>query len=1101
MKITTLNIHKKLDSKIKYLKQLSSDIICLQETTSITEQSQTKLENYLNVKLYINNGDNKSKGTVIMVKNNIFDNIIQTNTLNINIFHGRLVCIKLTLNKDVFNIINIYAPNKYKESENFYKSLNLFIKDQFKPTDFNILLGDFNLVDHQLDVKSGVINYNKKSIKYLAQIKQFLDISDIYRELYKNSKIYTHTPSSKSGSRIDRIYITKIKLNRVNDIIHLPVQISDHKSVSVNINFNKLKWGPSFWKINNSILENTEYQTLIKEFWNKWQSKKLEFKEPLVWWDKGKKQIKYITIKYCKDIKNKRETEKQNLLADLKTLEQTEFKLEDKINIENKILDIENNINQGILVRSRLNYTTEDMDNIDFFKNHEVKNGEKRAIQTLIDAKDNTKINDKEEITNYITEFYSDLYTSQNINEQKINQYLNTTNLNQLNCDEQHQLEDFINEEECKKALEQFHNNKTPGIDGLSKEFYATFWDIMGADLTEIINNIYLTKKLPETMGNAIINLIYKNKGDHRELKNWRPISLLCVDYKIISKVITNRISIFINKLININQTGAGKDKTILNNLYNIQSILDYMNQKNINGAVFSFDQEKAFDRIEHNYIFKLLEKYNMPTFIIQWIKIFYKNITSQIQINGLLSPKIPITRSIRQGCPLSMILYALAIEPLSANINANENITGITIPNFPTKIKLFQHADDCSAITTCIQDFKYYVEDFIEFGTVSGSKLNENKTDILLINNKHKHHNFDKNLVKNNIKILGIWFGEHSIAKNWLPLIVTLTNTVKIWQKRKISFKSKIQVINTFLLSKIWYVARICYPNDKIIKDINKILFTYLWGNKMELIARQTLYLNYEDGGIKFPDFKTKINAMLLHRINSLLNNQTLPWASLAIYWIGLIIKSIKPDFAKNKYVHTVNIPNIYQKFKTTYHKINNKLDIDWHKVTLKQLNKILLYQNDYKPKIFSLHKQDDIQQCFINVQKSNYLNNFQKDTLYLYINKKIITKQLLYERNIYLDNYKCNFCKTTPENFNHLFFNCPMLHNFREYVNKYISHNTELKHFNYTKDNIYIQLSDNIIPYTLAYIETINKLKNFPDNTETSLICSFQNHIHKNM
>lgn len=95
--------------------------------------------------------------------------------------------------------------------------------------------------------------------------------------------------------------------------------------------------------------------------------------------------------------------------------------------------------------------------------------------------------------------------------------------------------------EECLKNTKDFQNNKTSGIDGLGKAFYVEFWDIIGENLTEVINNIYLTGEMPESMKTGIITLSYKNKGDAKDLKQWRPTSLLCFDYKIITKTLTKQ--------------------------------------------------------------------------------------------------------------------------------------------------------------------------------------------------------------------------------------------------------------------------------------------------------------------------------------------------------------------------------------------------------------------------------------------------------------------------------------------------------------------------------------------------------------------------------
>ena len=247
--------------------------------------------------------------------------------------------------------------------------------------------------------------------------------------------------------------------------------------------------------------------------------------------------------------------------------------------------------------------------------------------------------------------------------------------------------------------------------------------------MIEVLINIYLQGELTDTMKSSIITMMHTNKGDYKDLKQWRPISLLRFDYKIIAKLLTNSLAKVIHKLIDPSQTGAGPDTVIFDNLFSINSILEYKDVNELDGLLISFDQEKAFDRVVHLFITEVLKSMNLPVHFITWVGILCKNINSKVQVNGLLTDIVPITKSIRQGCPLSISLYALIIETLASSIRCNNNIRGIHIPNTHNNTKLSQHADDCSIISTDISDYDELIKEFKHFGQVSGSKINEQKT------------------------------------------------------------------------------------------------------------------------------------------------------------------------------------------------------------------------------------------------------------------------------------------------------------------------------------------------------------------------------------
>ena len=107
------------------------------------------------------------------------------------------------------------------------------------------------------------------------------------------------------------------------------------------------------------------------------------------------------------------------------------------------------------------------------------------------------------------------------------------------------------------------------------------------------------------------------------------------------------------------------------------------------------------------------------------------------------------------------MIIYALVIEPQAINIKNNKNIKGITIPNHKDPIKIFQHADDVSAIIKTNREYNNYIEDFNKFGEVSGSKINKEKSEIMLIGEHNNTYDLPEENIKKHIKILGITYGE----------------------------------------------------------------------------------------------------------------------------------------------------------------------------------------------------------------------------------------------------------------------------------------------------------------------------------------------------
>ena len=194
-------------------------------------------------------------------------------------------------------------------------------------------------------------------------------------------------------------------------------------------------------------------------------------------------------------------------------------------------------------------------------------------------------------------------------------------------------------------------------------------------------------------MNQAIITLIPK-KGKLNQLKYWRPISLLCLDYKILTKILANRLKQVLPNLISEEQNCSVPGRTIFNNLFLIRDAITLNKEKNTSFYILQIDQEKTFDKIDHDFLLKTMDKMRFSNIFINFIKILYKNNISTIINNGFLSAPVQLQRGLRQGCSLFLPLYVVQ-GVTTININQDESINGIKIPNKKQEIKVSQYADD----------------------------------------------------------------------------------------------------------------------------------------------------------------------------------------------------------------------------------------------------------------------------------------------------------------------------------------------------------------------------------------------------------------------
>ena len=595
-----------------------NDIILIQETHS-TPESSRKWKNEWTGKSIWNSGPiPKSSGVAILFTEKSDIEIIHTNKDK----EGRIIQCIIKYEQEILQIINIYSPTNPTDRKDFYINLQKFIDYDQK----TIIAGDFNMIENLfLDRIGG--NPNKThtiGCETFKIVKDKLNLIDIWRKNNPFQKRFTyHNADNAIHSRLDRFYITKTIKSIKCQII--PNNISDHYSVSLRIQINKNKpKGPGIWKLNTSILTYKNFQNIFKQFWKDWQNEKTKYKTYSQWWEIGKLYIKTIIIEYCKQ-KNKEINNRYNKLIENINEEKLKPQPDYKKIGENQteLEDIDNYKIHGTIIRSKEKIILNEEKPTKYFFLQEKQKQNKKHIKLLKNKQGKTLTTDSE-ILQDCKKYFQNLYTKQNTCEITQNLLLKHIT-NKITNEQNNTLTKQIEITEIKEAIQSMENSKSPGIDGIPIEFYKEFIEIIKKDLLKIFNEILFTnKKTPTTWNQAMITLIPK-KGDTDYLKYWRPISLLCVDYKILTKILANRLKHILPDIISAEQNCSIPNRTIFNNLFLIRDIISYTKQKNNHFYILQIDQEKAFDKIDRTFLYKTLEKMGFSPLFINFLQTLYK--------------------------------------------------------------------------------------------------------------------------------------------------------------------------------------------------------------------------------------------------------------------------------------------------------------------------------------------------------------------------------------------------------------------------------------------------------------------------------------------
>ena len=1035
----------------QHFKKFSHDLICIQETHLVEEDIPLLNIEWGGTTLW-NPGSRTSGGVGILVKPKVKINIKDTHRDS----NGRIITIVIDKNNTTMQICNIYAPDTPANRPNFYNNIPQYLT-QNCPV---ILGGDFNMVeDPKMD--RGCVQSLPQFTTGLTQLQTLTsshNLKDVWRHQNPNKYEYTwpvkhhHTPS-----RLDRIYMSQNLIHKSTKADICPTQWSDHKYVTTQFLIKPPEpRGPNYWKLNTSVLEEPEYQIAIKELITQQSILIPKFGSTRLWWDDLKFKIQSATIRYCKKRNNQRNRTLQDIKKQITNQVNLETPNRDTLDhLYHQMYLLKEDIQRGTMIRSREQTILDNEKPTKYFFSKETARQEQKSItrlkhHTLTPEDNQNKIyTNKEDILTEIHRFYSHLYRHNPGDQTATDTLLNTIDKT-LPPQAKTYIEAPITTQELRDALFHMEKNKAPGIDGLPVEFYQTFWDDIKTFFSQLATHIYTENQDIAITHKHAVQVLVPKSGNLEDLENWRPISLLCADYKIITKTLANRLTKHIHHIMNEHQSCSVPGREIAHNLLLIRDIIHdtYRNPKKLT-YLTSIDIHKAFDTLNHNFLKQVLTRLGFGPNFLKFFNHTHSNITSNVMQNGHMTRVVKLERGIRQGDPLSQIYYCLATITVANLIHKSPQTQGYTLPGTPKKVKLVQWADDTINITQNPHSITRTLEKFNIFGKASGCYVKQAKLKGLIIGHEPKQPPIQANIKWMNgegLEILGITFFNdflHTQNHNWMKVTTKIQKKLQNLKYRSLSLRGKVHLLNAKALSLIWFTATIIPMPKWAATSIEKHTFKYLWNDKQtEPISRNTIYLPLEKGGLGLlhPTLQTWA-LQLKHLLSITTENNSAIWTGSARYWVGSRLARVNPnwDFLKSNNTPTYslfeqNLPPHYdaqlKHFKTHLTPL-----LQLKKFSTKEIYKVLIQEKYTDHRITSQNTWNTTynkilpwQDLWKNTYKS-YLPGGIDDTLYrvLHHSYPVATRT---NNTRQRQNTTCKFCRTKgksqQESMIHVFAKC---------------------------------------------------------------------------
>ena len=891
---------------VHYLRNLHFDIVFLQDT-HLTEEKVPFFDSLWKGYKYHACFSNNSRGTTILI-----DRSLQhTKLFEFTCKRGNYVIIGCRIGMDNYVLGCIYGPNK--DEPEFYEEVNEVLRSV--DCDHIILGGDLNFVmNSQIDcygyVRENNVNARNKFISMCTEH----NLIDVWRQFHPHESQYTWIKANPSkGARLDMFFISDHLSNLCIEQKILPGYRTDHNMITLEIKINDAARGPGLWKFNESLLNDEKYIDLVD---NCIETTVEQYALPIyspgyltdvdnynviafkinddLFYETLLMLIRGETVRFAKQKAKDCKKKEKDLVAQVEKNQSEHFKEksdESARRLEQCKEELENfrkPMINGLIVRSRTQWHEEGERSSKYFLNLEKRNALKKSVG-IIKTEDQilTRTNS---ILEAFTEHIASKYSKQHTMPQAAEEFTASNVTATLSNAERNALEEPLSYDELTRAIHNMKKGKSPGTNGYTSAFFKHFWKKLGPFLFRAHTFCYRRDRMIASHKEGIITMIPKAGRSPEQIKAWRPITLLNTDFKIISSAIAVRLQGVIGKLIDPCQTAYVKGRFIGENTRLVYDIIHTLLERNSTGVIISADFESAFDSLSWDFVSMVLKCCNFGTKFRKMLRVIYMNEDnfSRIILNGFLGRKIFLKCGIRQGDPVSGYLFNLAANVLAGQIKRSRRLKGIHV-NQHDEVRISQYADDTVLfLSSEASSIRGALSELDTYSKVSGLKLNVEKTACLPIGVKKEQYEVENFGCKwvTQMKILGITFTNNNkdiTEQNLCPKIVQIKQEIAQWNRRRLTPLGKITVIKSLLLSKLIHILTVLpNPTQKTLKQLERVLFSFLWGGARDPIKRAKVVQSYASGGLNMVDIQAFVRSLKLTWLKRVIKSKA-TWAKLA--------------------------------------------------------------------------------------------------------------------------------------------------------------------------------------------------------------------------
>ncbi|GKA38027.1 RNA-directed DNA polymerase, eukaryota, partial [Tanacetum coccineum] len=771
-------------------------------------------------------------------------------------------------------IVVVYAPQAPASKHMLWDYISSLINRWDGET---IVMGDFNAVRSEEERFGSV--FNRSCARYFNQFITSSGLVDVKMEGY--SFTWSH-PSASKMSKIDRFLVSDgiFSIFPAITAICLERHLSDHRPIILKEISSD--YGPIPFRMYHSWFKREGFDDLVR---STWQSFSHNDTNSIIRFKKKLQDLKKTIRVWIKAANMSKSGDKNSCIKQLEEIDKTldsgvinDELLLNRLELTHRLFEAKQSDLNDMAQKAKVKWAIGGDENSKFFHGIINKRRAQLAIRGVFDNgvwQTDPVLVKKSFLTHFATQFKQPT---------DCRLKLNMVFPNTLSPDQIVELDRPISVDEIKAAVWDCGENKSPGPDGFSFEFYRHFWDLISPDLCAAVSYFFDSGGFPRGCNSTFIALIPKVM-DAKLVSDFRPISLIGSVYKVITKILANRLSLVISDLVSNTQTAFVKNRHILDGPFILSEALSWCKSKKKQALVFKVDFAKAYDSVRWDFLLDALQSFGFSSRWCSWIRGIFSSNMASILVNGSPTDEFPIACGLKQGDPLAPLLFILVMETLHISVTRAVNdgvFKGFHLSDTMVLSHLF-YADDALFIGEWSdENLANLIRILNCFHLASGLRINLIKSQVMGIGVPTDAVNFGAasigcSVMNTPFKYLGVTVGDNmSRHSAWSDVMQKVRSRLSSWKAKTLSIGGRLTLLKAVLGAVPLYFMSIYKAPKGVLHELEKIRNKFFIGadsadRKISWVAWKHVLAGKKRGGLGVSSYFALNRALLLKCIQAI--------------------------------------------------------------------------------------------------------------------------------------------------------------------------------------------------------------------------------------